>query len=98
MNKQRHGWRAIIYDAPWAKFQTGQTGVIVSEDRRSCETTNDDKSSIIVVAEPNTSSEYRNNGHILFRQKGSDLFDIVCLTQLIENSSDENAETITINI
>lgn len=78
---ERHGWRAIIYDALWARFQTGQTGVIVSDDGRSCETIDDDKSSIIIVADPNLALEERDNGHVLFRQKGSDLFDIVCLWQ-----------------
>jgi hypothetical protein len=78
---ERHGWRAIIYDAPWARFKSGQDGVYISEDGRSCETVNDDISSIIVEAIPNTTDEVRDNGHILFRQKGSDLFDIVCLSQ-----------------
>lgn len=78
---ERNGWRAIIYDANWARFKTGQTGVIVSEDRRSCETIDDDKSNIIIVADPNLALEERDNGHVLFRQKGSDLFDIVCLLQ-----------------
>ena len=94
---ERHGWRAIIYDAPWARFQTGQTGVIVSEDGRSCETVDDDKSSIIVVADPNTTFEDRGNGHILFRQKGSDLFDIVCLYQGAGGTYGLEASDITID-
>lgn len=78
---ERHGWRAIIYDADWAKFKSGQTGVIISEDGRTCETIDDDKSSIVVIATKNESGAPRSNGHILFRQKGTDLFDIVCLRQ-----------------
>jgi len=78
---ETQGWRAIIYDAPWAFFKSGQTGVYVSEDGKACETMNDDKSNIIVFADPNMGFTGRENGHILFRQKGSDLFDIVCLSQ-----------------
>ena len=78
---ERTGWRAIIYDAPWARFASGQTGVIVSEDGRTCETVDDDKSNIKVIADENTQGVDRKNGHILFRQKGSNLFDIVCLRQ-----------------
>jgi hypothetical protein len=81
MEQQRHGWRAIIYDAPWARFKPGQIGVIISEDGRSCETSNDDKSSIVIEVDPNYTTSDRSNGHVLFRQKGSDLYDIVCLSQ-----------------
>lgn len=77
---ERTGWRAIIYDAPWARFDSGQTGVIVSEDGRTCETVDDDKSNIKVIADE-TQSTSKKSGHILFRQKGSNLFDIVCLNQ-----------------
>ena len=94
---ERQGWKAIIYDAPWARFKTGQTGVIVSEDRRSCETTYDDKSSIIVEADSNISFENRENGHILFKQKGSDLFDIVCLYQKAGGTYELAVDDVTID-
>ena len=94
---ERHGWRAIIYDAPWARFKSGQTGVIVSEDGLSCETTDDDKSSIIVEAIPNTTFEDKGIGHILFRQKGSDLFDIVCLYQKAGGTYLLSVEPMTID-
>lgn len=77
---EKRGWRAIIYDAPWAMFKPGQSGVVISEDGKSCETLNDDISSIIVVEDPDEKPISKaDKGHILFRQKGSDLFDIVCL-------------------
>jgi hypothetical protein len=79
--KKRAGWRAIIYDAPWAFFKKGQSGVIVSEDGKSCETIDDDKSSIKIIAYKNETLSPKGTGHVLFRQKGSDLFDIVCLYQ-----------------
>lgn len=77
---EKRGWRAIIYDAPWVKFvlDDGESGVVISEDGKSCETLNDDISSIRVVKDPDA-KEKGTGGHILFRQKGSDLFDIVCL-------------------
>jgi len=75
------GWRGYIYDAPWARFASGQSGVIISDDGRECETWDNNISSIQIYADPNTTFEDRNNGHILFRQKGSDLYDIVCLNQ-----------------
>jgi hypothetical protein len=79
--KKRKGWRAIIYDAPWAYFKKGQSGVIVSEDGKSCETVDDDKSNIKIIAYKNDTYYPKGIGHVLFRQKGSDLFDIVCLRQ-----------------
>ncbi len=79
--EKKTGWRAIIYDAPWAYFKKGQDGVIVSEDGKSCETVDDDKSNIIIMADENVEFVARSNGHVLLRQKGSDLFDIVCLHQ-----------------
>lgn len=78
---ERTGWRAIIYDAPWARFKDGQEGVFVSEDGRTCETIDDDRSNIVVEADENSNPSEPRTGHILFRQKGSDLFDIVCLYQ-----------------
>lgn len=79
--KERTGWRAIIYDAPWAYFKKGQSGVIVSEDGKSCETVDDDKSNIKIIAYKNETFYPKGIGHVFFRQKGSDLFDIVCLRQ-----------------
>lgn len=79
--KIKNGWRAIIYDAPWAHFKPNQEGVIITSDGRACETTDDSKDSIIIVADANLLFTERDNGHVLFRQKGSDLFDIVCLYQ-----------------
>jgi hypothetical protein len=75
------GWIAIIYDAPWARFKDGQPGVIVSDDGKTCETVDDDKSNIVVVADVNENFAPRKNGHILFKQKGTDLYDVVCLYQ-----------------
>ena len=95
------GWIAIIYDAPWARFKDGQPGVIVSDDGKTCETVDDDKSNIVVVADVNENFAPRKNGHILFKQKGTDLYDVVCLYQdatehvyqlCIESESDENPE------
>lgn len=77
----KKGWRGYIYDAPWARFASGQSGVIISDDGRECETWDNNISSIQIYADPNTTFEDRGNGHILFRQKGSDLYDIVCLNQ-----------------
>lgn len=77
---EEKGWRGLIYDAPWAKFKSGQTGVIISDDRKECETLSDDIHSIKLDFDPNTTFSTRE-GHILFRQKGSDLFDVVCITQ-----------------
>lgn len=79
--KVKNGWRAIIYDAPWATFKAGQTGVTITSDGRACETTDDTKDSIIVVADANLYIDQKDTGHILFKQKGTDLFDIVCLKQ-----------------
>ena len=79
--KLKNGWRAIIYDAPWAYFKHDQEGVIITSDGKACETTDDEKDNIIVIADPYIGFDKRENGHILFRQKGSDLFDIVCLSQ-----------------
>jgi hypothetical protein len=79
--KKGKGWRAIIYDAPWAFFKKNQPGVIVSEDGKSCETVDDDKSNIIIIAYKNTEQVKRTRGHVFFRQKGTELFDIVCLDQ-----------------
>ena len=79
--KLKSGWRAIIYDAPWARFKPNQKGVIISSDGRSCETTDDSKDCIIIVVDAHIGLEDRDNGHVLFKQKGSDLFDIVCLYQ-----------------
>lgn len=64
------GWKAIIYDAPWAYFKDGQPGVIVTEDGKTCETTNDDLSSIIIVADENTLFEERT-GKVKFIQNES---------------------------
>ncbi len=94
---ERQGWRAIIYDAPWARFVSGQPGVIVSDDGKACETVDDDISSIIVEADKNTSFDERDNGHILFRQKGSDLFDIVCLYQGAGGTYELEVENVTID-
>ena len=77
---EEKGWRGLIYDAPWAYFASGQNGVTTSDDRKECETLNDDITSIKIDYEPNITFNARE-GHILFRQKGSDLFDIVCITQ-----------------
>lgn len=77
---EEKGWRGLIYDAPWAYFASGQNGVTTSDDRKECETLNDDITSIKIDFDPNVTFETRE-GHILFRQKGSDLFDIVCITQ-----------------
>ncbi len=79
--KLKNGWRAIIYDAPWAYFKSDQEGVIITSDGKACETTDDEKDSIIVIADPYIGFDKRENGHILFKQKGSELFDIVCLSQ-----------------
>lgn len=94
---ERQGWRAIIYDAPWARFASGQSGVIISDDGKTCETVNDDVSSIIVEADKNTSFNERDNGHILFRQKGSDLFDVVCLYQRAGGTYELEVENVTID-
>jgi len=94
---ERHGWRAIIYDAPWARFRPDQDGIVISEDGRSCETTSDDKSTIIIEADPNISMNERTNGHVLFRQKGSDLFDIVCLKQDPGGSYEIKVDNLTID-
>ena len=75
---KKHGWRAIIYDAPWAIFEPNQTGIIISEDGKSCETADDSISSVKIIIDPESESS-GGDGHILFRQKGSDLFDIVCI-------------------
>lgn len=87
--KKRTGWRAIIYDAPWAYFKKGQDGVIVSEDGKSCETVDDDKSNIKIIAYRNKTFYPKGTGHVLFRQKGSDLFDIVCLYQYASEKPEE---------
>ena len=97
METQRHGWRAIIYDAPWARFVPGQVGVIISEDGRSCETSNDDKSSIKIEADPNIGFSDRANGHVLFTQKGSNLYDIVCLSQESGGTYEIKAEPLTVD-
>ena len=76
-----NGWRALIYDATWARFKTGQTGVFVSEDGRMCETIDDNRDNVLIEADPNLGFTERTSGHILFKQKGTDLFDIVCLEQ-----------------
>ena len=76
-----NGWRALIYDAEWARFKKGQEGVIVSEDGRMCETIGDNRDNILIEADPNFKFAPRSSGHILFIQKGTDLFDIVCLEQ-----------------
>lgn len=95
------GWIAIIYDAPWARFKDGQPGVIVSDDGKTCETVDDDKSNIVVVADVNADFSPRKNGHILFKQKGTDLYDVVCLYQdatehvyqlCVESESDDNPD------
>ena len=51
------------------------------DDGKTCETVDDDKSSIVVVADVNENFAPRKNGHILFKQKGTDLYDVVCLYQ-----------------
>ena len=95
------GWIAVIYDAPWARFKEGQEGVIVSDDGKTCETVDDDKSKIVVVADVNANFAPRKNGHILFKQKGTDLYDVVCLYQdatehvyqlCIESESDDKPD------
>ena len=93
----KYGWKAIIYDAEWAVFKKGQNGVFVSEDGKVCETIDDDKSNIIVEADPNVSFALRTNGHILFRQKGTDLFDIVCLSQESGGIYELEAHDVTID-
>jgi hypothetical protein len=93
--KKRKGWRAIIYDAPWAYFKKGQSGVIVSEDGKSCETVDDDKSNIKIIAYKNDTYYPKGIGHVLFRQKGSDLFDIVCLYQ---NASEKPEEVLVLHV
>lgn len=76
-----NGWRALIYDAEWARFKRGQEGVIVSEDGRMCETLDDNRDNIEIEADPNLLFLPRTSGHILFKQKGTDLFDIVCIEE-----------------
>ena len=93
--RRKTGWRGIIYDGDWAKFKQGQTGVIVSEDGKTCETSDNDKSRIVIVAEENPSYEEGGErfGHVLFRQKGSDLYDIVCIMQ----NPSEHTYTLHVN-
>lgn len=79
--ENNRGWKAIIYNAPWARFAQGQSGVIISQDGKTCETTDDSKNSIIVTSDENTSYEPRENGYILFTQNDTGLYDIVCLYQ-----------------
>ena len=50
--KLKNGWRAIIYDAPWAYFKPGQEGVMITSDGKACETIDDEKDSIIVRCYP----------------------------------------------
>jgi hypothetical protein len=81
--RRKTGWRGIIYDGDWARFKQGQKGIIVSEDGKTCETSDNDKSRIVIIAEKNPSYKKGGErfGHVLFRQKGSDLYDIVCIMQ-----------------
>lgn len=76
----RNGWKAIIYDAPWASFKRGQLGVIISDDGKTCDTIDDDKSRIIIVAEENPYFVERT-GYALFKQKDSGLNDKVKFVQ-----------------
>jgi len=65
------GWKAIIYDATWAYFKDGQPGVIVTQDKKTCETTNDDISSIKIVADENPFFVKRT-GRVKFIQNDSE--------------------------
>jgi len=78
--EERLGWNAIIYDAPWAYFDKNQPGVTVSQDGKSCETLDDNRQYIKIIADENIYFSPRN-GHAIFRQKGTDLYDVVCLKQ-----------------
>lgn len=100
----KNGWKAIIYDAPWAYFKENQDGILISPDRKACETIDDNKDFVVIVADVNATFKERDNGHILFRQKGSDLFDIVCLKQedggtyeLSIGDNNGSINTVTIN-
>jgi len=93
-----NGWRALIYDAEWARFKRGQEGVIVSEDGRMCETIGDNRDNILIEADPNFKFTPRTSGHILFTQKGTDLFDIVCLKQESGGKLELVVDSVSMNV